>query len=103
MSILRGKVFLFVAAVLTFFAFSADVLDDVADRVQLAAQTSSSSHQHKGTTANNGGHGHDEHAIAAAVIISVPAELPEIFVFPPADEVDPTGLPASIDHPPQLA
>lgn len=103
MKILRNKAFQVFAALLAFFAFSSDVLDDIADRGAFADQTSQSSHHHKGVGGNGVGHSHDEHAIAVVVVISALAELPEIFVFPPADEVDPRDLPASIDHPPQLA
>lgn len=105
MNLMHSKAFQFFASLLAFFAFSSDVLDDIADRGGHvdAGQTSQSSHHHKGPCGNCAGHNHDEHAIAAVVVISVPAEMPEVFVFPPADEANPSGLPASIDHPPQLA
>ncbi len=104
MNLMHSKAFQFFAVLLAFFAFSSDVLDDISDRGHAdAGQTSHSSHHHKGPCGNCAGHNHDEHAIAAVVVISVPAEMPEVFVFPPTDEADPSGLPDSIDHPPQLA
>lgn len=105
MNIMRSKAFQFFAALLAFFTFSSDVLDDISDRGGHAdaGQTSQSSHHHKGAGGNCASHTHDEHAIAAVVVISVPTVMPEVFVFPPADEVDPSRLLASIDHPPQLA
>ncbi len=103
MKILRNKAFQIFAALLAFFAFSSDVLDDIADRGAYADQTSQSSHHHKGACGNCASHSHDEHAIAAVVVLAVPAKLPQVFVFPPVDDADPSRLPASIDHPPQLA
>ncbi len=105
MNIMPSKAFQFFAALLAFFAFTADVLDDISDRAVQAdvSQSSHSGHHHKGTGDSCAGHTHDEHAIAAVVVLSVPAKPPQVFVFPPVDEVDPPGLAASIDHPPQLA
>ncbi len=105
MRLLRRNAFRFMAALLAFFAFGSDVLDDIADRGGHvdAGQTSQSNHHHKGGCGTCAGHTHDEHAVASVVAISVPAEAPEPFVFPPADEADLSGLPGSIDHPPQLA
>jgi hypothetical protein len=105
MSLFNCKSFQVLCAFFALSAFTADVLDDICDRSEraLAGQVSHSSGQHKGTCPNCAGHNHDEAAIIGSSFAPLSAPRPELLNWSIATEGAPFGVPASIDHPPQLA
>ena len=105
MKILRSKSFQFFAALFAFFAFSADVLDEICDRAERAQcnQTSQSGDQQKPSCPNSGCQNHSEAATIPSVAITVDVPTLAVFIFPSTNQATPNGVPASIDHPPQLS
>jgi hypothetical protein len=105
MRLLRTSRLSLLAGLVALFAFGCDVLDDVCDRGcrVVASQVSQSSGQHKGTCPNFAGHNHDEAAIIASSFVPLSMPTPELLDWPVATERAPSGMPASIDHPPQLS
>jgi len=105
MKLFRVPRLILLAGLVSVFAFSCDVLDDVCDRGcrVVTGQVSHSSGQHKGTCPNYVGHNHDEAAIIASSFVPLSAPTAESLNWPVATERAPSGVPASIDHPPQLA
>ena len=105
MKILRGRSFQFIAALFALLAFSADTLDEICDRAERAQcnQTSQSGDQQKPSCPNSGCQNHSEAAVISDVALPLHLRSPDADIFELGNAAAPRGLPASIDHPPQLA
>ncbi len=102
---LRNNSFRFFAALAALLVFTADVVDDICDGTGCAVvgQSSQSAKQDKAPCSHSHAPNHDETAVASTSAITLPLPLVTDLDFPTTEQAAPVGLPASIDHPPQLA
>jgi hypothetical protein len=105
MTVLRSQCFQVFAALVALFAFGADVMDEISDRVQRAncSQTSQPTGPHNGNLPGNGSQHHDEAAATPTVMVAPDLQIGPVSIAGAEDEPAPSSLPGSIDHPPQLA
>ncbi len=103
MGVFHNRFVLIVTALLALLVFSGDVLDDVWNFAGNAVSASASSNHQKGSAPKSGTATHDDTAVIGSNLVSLTLRLPSAFVYVSIEEAAPPALPASIDHPPQLA
>lgn len=103
MRIFQKPIVKIAGALLALLVFSGDVLDDVWNFAGNTVAAPDSSNHQKGSAPNSGTATHDDTTAIGSNLFSLTPRLPSTFVYVTIEDVAPPAVPASIDHPPQLA
>jgi hypothetical protein len=107
MNALPSRLFLRLFAAFALFAFGGDIVaDSIVDSrgEHCAAQTCPSDSDHDKTPCSHCSCAvHNGTVITSALAVNVIGDLLTSVFFPASEQSTPDGLPAAIDHPPQLA
>jgi hypothetical protein len=107
MNIARTSRLLALTGIVVFFAFTGDiVVDSIADLRggHCVSQTSrSNSHDEKAPCSHCSCAVHNGNVIISTAAMHINGAFQALVFFPAGEQSAPTGSPASIDHPPQLA